>query len=85
MSKSTNVLQYLLRVDSALYKWDNQNNRLTISIMYAPTLNKSENNSGQANQFCNKIKTAIKKFRSEDNLIIAGDFKTEFAALSINL
>ena len=49
--------------------------------MYAPTLNKSENNPGQANQFCNKIKTAVKKFSSKDNLIIAGDFKTEFAAL----
>ena len=52
--------------------------------MYAPKLNDSENNPDQANQFCNKIKTAVKKVRSKDNLIIAGDFKTGFAALEIN-
>ena len=85
MSKNTNILQYLQRVGSALYKWDSQNNRLIISIIYAPTLSKCENNPDQANRFCNKIKTSIKTVRYKDNLIIAGDFKTGSAALETYL
>lgn len=37
-----------------------------------PTLDKSEKDPGQANQFYNKLKSVIKKVRSKDNLIIAG-------------
>ena len=41
-----------------------------------PTLDKSEKDPGQANQFYNKLKSVIKKVRSKDNLIIAGDLRS---------
>ena len=41
-----------------------------------PTLDKSEKDPDQANQFYNKLKSVIKKVRSKDNLIIAGDLRS---------
>ena len=54
-------------------KLDNQNDRLIISV-YAPTLDASEKNPEQAEQFYNKFKSVINKVRSRDNLTIARDF-----------
>ena len=41
-----------------------------------PTLDKSEKDPDQANQFYNKLKSVIKKVRSKDNLIIARDLRS---------
>ena len=41
-----------------------------------PTLDKSEKDPDQANQFHNKLKSVIKKVRSKDNLIIARDLRS---------
>lgn len=41
-----------------------------------PILDKSEKDPDQANQFYNKLKSVIKKVRSKDNLIIAGDLRS---------
>ena len=41
-----------------------------------PILDTSEKDPDQANQFYNKLKSVIKKVRSKDNLIIAGDLRS---------
>ena len=41
-----------------------------------PILDKSEKDPDQANQFYNKLESVIKKVRSKDNLIIAGDLRS---------
>ena len=62
-------------------------NKLIILSVYAPTLEKSEKNPEGAENFYNIMESVIKKVKSRDDLIIAGDFnaKTGTAALENNL
>ena len=41
-----------------------------------PILDKSKKDPDQANQFYNKLESVIKKVRSKDNMIIAGDLRS---------
>ena len=66
---------------------NNNNNRLIILSVYAPTLEKSEKHPEEADNFYNEMESIIKKVKSRDDLIIAGDFNaiTGTAALETNL